>query len=243
MKKRYISLSLLLVVLLSSCGLPVRITEVRGSGHVQTETRRISEFNSVSLDGIGRLVITQGDTESLQITADDNFLQYIESNVSGRHLRLGVQEFMNLNPTADILYELTVKDLNSVETNGVGSIEIGSLETDELNLGISGAGNISVDDLTADTLNLVISGMGNVNVSGRLSDQRIKISGAGNYQATDLFSRETEVTISGTGNAKVWAADKLTVELSGMGSVNYYGDPILNMDISGMGNVESLGSR
>ena len=243
MKKASTILSLLFVLLLSSCGLPVRLTEVRGSGNIQTETRRVSGFQSVDLNGIGTLNIVQGDKESLEITTDDNLLEYIQSEVSGKNLRLGIKDYVNLQPTDDVVYQLTVIDLNSVETSGLGDVQIQSLGTGDLQLGISGAGNINIGDLTADTLALGISGLGNVELAGRVSDQKIKISGAGNYKAGDLFSRVADIKISGTGSAKVWAADKLNVDLSGMGSVDYYGDPILNMDISGMGKVNSLGSH
>jgi hypothetical protein len=243
MKKATIIASLLLVLMLSSCGLPVRLTEVRGSGNIQTETRYVSGFQSVELSGIGTLNIVQGDKESLEITTDDNLLEYIQSEVSGRRLMLGTQEYINLQPTNDVVYQLTVTDLNSVVTSGLGDVRMSSLETGDLQLVISGAGNITIDDLTADNVDLGISGLGNVELSGRISQQDVKISGAGNYKAKDLFSRVANIKISGTGSSTVWAADKLTVELSGMGSVDYYGDPILNMDISGMGKVNSLGSR
>lgn len=243
MKKARIITGLLLILMLSSCGLPVRLTEVRGSGNIQTETRYVSGFQSVELSGLGTLNIVQGDKESLEITTDDNLLEYLQSEVSGKKLILGMQEYVNLQPTNDIVYQLTVTDLNSIETSGLGNIYMSSLETGDLQLEISGAGNITIGDLTADSVDLGISGLGNVELSGRITKQDVKISGAGNFKAGDLFSREAKIKISGTGSSTVWAADKLSVELSGMGSVDYYGDPILNMDISGMGKVNSLGSR
>ena len=243
MKKASTIASLLLMLILSSCGLPVRLTEVRGSGNIQTETRYVSGFQSVDLNGLGTLTIVQGDKESLEITTDENLLEYIQSEVSGGNLKLGVQEYVNLRPTDDIVYQLTVTDLNSIVTSGLGNIQMQSLETGDLRLEISGAGNIVIDDLSADNLDLGISGLGSVELAGRISQQDVRISGAGNYKAEDLFSREASIKISGTGSAKVWAADKLSVDLSGMGSVDYYGDPILIMDISGMGKVNSLGSR
>ncbi|BBB47942.1 head GIN domain-containing protein [Pelolinea submarina] len=243
MKKARITACLLLLLLLSSCGLPVRMIEVRGSGQAKMESRYITGIQSVDLNGIGKLVITQGNRESLEITADENFLEYIQSDVSGKNLYLGVRENVNLQPTRDIVYHLTVKQLNAVETSGLGSIEIKSLETDDLHINISGAGNINIADLAADKLDMEISGLGNVNIAGKVTEQNIGISGAGNYQADDLYSRSAKVKISGTGSAKIWAADTLTLDLSGMGNVDYYGDPTINMDISGMGKVNSLGSK
>ncbi len=243
MKKTSVIACLLVGLLLSGCGLPVRFTEVRGSGQIETESRHVSGFQSVNLSGIGTLIIEQGEKESLDIITDKNLLEYIQSDVSGENLQLSVQDFVNIQPTDDVVYHLTVTDLTSVETSGLGNIEIQSLNADNLQLDISGAGNISIADLTAEALNLEISGMGNVDLSGRVTDQVVKISGTGNYQAGDLFSRQANVEISGTGSAEIWAADKLNLQLSGMGNLDYYGSPIVNMDISGMGKVNSLGSK
>ena len=177
MKKANIIASLLLLLMLSSCGLPVRLTEVRGSGNIQTESRYISGVQSVDLNGIGSLVIVQGEKESLEITTDDNLLEYIQSDVSGKNLQLGTQDYVNLRPTDDVVYHLTVTELDSVKTSGMGNVQILSLETGDLQLEISGTGNISIGDLTADSLDLGISGLGNVELAGRVSEQDVKISG------------------------------------------------------------------
>ena len=87
------------VVALTACGLPVRYTEVRGSGNVITESRTVAGFNAVELNGIGTLIIEQSDRESLEITAEDNLMRHIKSVVSGSRLQLGGEDFVNLRPT------------------------------------------------------------------------------------------------------------------------------------------------
>ena len=48
---------------------------ITGSGNVVTENRPVSGFDGVSHTGIGRVIITQGEEESLTIEADDNILE------------------------------------------------------------------------------------------------------------------------------------------------------------------------
>ena len=91
------------------------LTAISGSGHVVDEPRSVSGFSAVSLSGSGRLLIEQGETESLTITADDNLLPLIKSEVSGGRLELGSKDSMtNLRPSTEIVYKLTVK--NNLET-------------------------------------------------------------------------------------------------------------------------------
>lgn len=235
--------SLLTVALLVSCAFPTRITEVKGSGNLVTESRRITGINAVDLSGIGTLIIEQGDTDALEITADENIMQYIRSDVSGGKLALGTREFINLLPSREITYRLTVRDLSAVEASGVGNIEIKSLRTDRLWVEISGSGSLKMGDLQADAFNLEISGMGTAEVSGSVEEQSIDISGTGGYHAGNLQSQKADIKISGSGSAVVWAQEELNLDISGMGDLSYYGEPVLNTDISGMGNLKSLGKK
>lgn len=231
------------VVALTACGLPVRFTEVRGSGNVITESRTVAGFNAVELSGIGTLIIEQSDRESLEITAEDNVMRHIKSDVSGSRLQLGSEEFINLRPTKDIIYRLKVKNLRQIESSGLGKVEMMELETDNLAIEISGNGRVSLDNLLAATLTLEISGLGDVSINGEVKSQQIEISGAGNYNAPNLSSENARVEISGTGSAVLWVTQQLDMELSGAGTIHYYGSPKINSDISGAGDIKNLGDK
>lgn len=243
MKKTKLFFIFTLFLLVSGCIFPLRTTRIIGSGNMVTETRRISDFNSIQLNGIGTLYIEQGNKESLEITAEENIIEYLESSVIGNNLRLEVRDFVNLDPTKEIIYRLYVKDLEKIEVGGLGELHIGPLNTTRLNFKISGSGNADFENLRADSLMIEISGLGNVKVAGMVETQRVELSGAGYYDAEKLSSSEAKIKISGTGKAVVWVKDELDVELSGMGNFQYYGSPILSTDISGIGSVESLGEK
>jgi len=241
--KKQIFILIAAAMFLSGCFLPMRMTRVIGSGEVITETRRVSNFSAVELSGIGTLIITQGDEETLQITAEENIMQYLRSDIKGKNLVLGVQDLVSIDPREDIIYQLTVTDLERIETSGLGNIEIGSLETSDLDLEISGSGNVTIDDLQAEQFKLEVSGLGNIDISGKVDSQRAELSGAGSYEAGMLYSDDARVRISGTGHATVWAENELDVEISGMGTLKYFGSPTLNTEMSGAGSIESLGEK
>ncbi len=243
MRKLKAFLILTLTVLTSGCIFPVRYTRVLGSGEIITETRPIPGFTVVELNGIGTLVIEQGSKESLEVTAEDNIIKYLKSDVYGRNLRLSVDDFVSIDPTEEIIFHLTVKNLERIELSGLGNIEIEALKTPNLNLEICGAGSANIRDLQADSLNLDISGLGNVEIGGSVEDQQIELSGAGNYDAGDLESNKAGIEISGTGKAVLWVENELDVVLSGIGNLQYYGSPNLSTEISGMGTVKSLGEK
>jgi len=227
------------VLLLSACN----ITAARGSGNVVTEERQVSGFDSVALSGVGRVIITQGDAESLTIETDDNLMRYIESEVRDGRLEIRIASDTIPIPSHSIIYRLGVVDLSEIDSSGAGSFEIGRLDADRLKIRLSGAGDIGIDSLNASDLEIQASGAGNIQAAGAVATQEIDLSGLGNYNAPDLESQTASVHISGAGNAVVWALDTLDVEISGAGNVEYFGSPQVTQDISGVGKVTSQGEK
>jgi hypothetical protein len=225
-----------------ACNASINVRSVSGSGDLERETREVGTFDAISLSGIGTLVIEQGEETELHVEADGNLLRYLESDVRGNTLHLGVEEGTNLLPSRGIRYEVTVTTLEAVTLSGLSNVEIDDLETDRFLLKVSGGGDVEVDALDADALEIRISGVGSVDVEdGKVSTQTIAISGGGGYSARELASQETEIDISGLGRATVRVSETLDVSISGGGSVNYFGDPEVNQQISGVGSVEQLG--
>jgi hypothetical protein len=243
MKKFPVFVLIISLILVSGCVFPVRSTRIIGSGEAETETRRVSGFSKVDLSGIGTLVIEQGSSESLEITADDNILEYLTSDVSGSTLNLGVRDFVSIDPKTDIIYHLSVKNLKKIETSGLGIVEIDSIDTNDLEIEISGSGNFTIKELIAESLDIEVSGMGNIDIAGSVDKQRIRLSGTGKYNAGNLKSSYTKIDISGSGEAEVWVEDELEVDLSGVGSLVYFGSPVISTDMSGAGTLKSLGEK
>lgn len=231
--------------MLTACRLPfLRVT--RGSGEVVTETRIISDFSKLQLDGVGQLIITQGSSESLEIQAEDNILEQLTSEVQGDTLVLGFEEGSwrsQIIPTKTIIFTLSVVDLTEITLNGAGHLNLSALETSSLKLEINGAGEIQIEELNADQLVVNISGAGSISISGEVTSQDITIDGAGSYHVEDLLSQSALVEIAGLGSGKVWAEQMLTISIDGGGSVEYYGSPTISQDVSGIGDIQHMGDK
>ena len=233
-------------LVLSACQVLPFIDVVRGSGNLTTQTRDVSGFNEIQLDGAGRLVITQGDAESLEIEAEDNLINELTSDVEAGVLELGYAESplrRRIVPTRRIVYTLTVTDLTLITINGAADLEIDSLETQSFELAINGAGRTEIEGLAAEELDVIIRGAGSINIAGEVPVQSITIEGAGNYQAGDLQTSDTTVTINGAGNSVVWATESLDIVIRGGGNVSYYGSPEVTRSITGAGDIRSRGEK
>lgn len=129
---------------------------VIGSGVSKSESRSISDVQSVFLYGVGNLHVVVGDKLSLKITADDNLLQYVTSDVVDGVLKLGVgpgsytwHDFPQM--------ELTVPSLNSVVLEGQTQVRVTGLNVPKFSVKTSGQ-NLVVLTGTAETLLLNLEG-------------------------------------------------------------------------------------
>jgi hypothetical protein len=215
---------------------------VKGSGNIVSETRKVSQFDRVSVSGSGQLSIVQGDEEGLSIEADDNLLPLIKSEVGGGLLRIGPED-INLRPTKPIHYQLRLKNLKELHLSGCVEAEAPSIKADRLLVSISGSGSLRVPKLEASSLEARVSGSGDIQLAGKAGQQRVGISGSGNYSAGECDSQTTTVHVSGSGDATVWAREGLEAEVSGSGDIGYYGSPQATTHVSGSGRIHSLGNK
>jgi hypothetical protein len=244
MKKRliFVSLMAVLALTLNAC----TINMITGSGRLITETRNVSDFNSLLFAGIGDVTIVQGGSEGLKIEAEDNIMPKIITEVRGSQLYIGfVRENWQdiVRPTKGIKLTLSIKDLNSMEISGVGSLNADSLQANDLSIKVDGAGGVTIHKLAATNLTTIMSGAGNIELSGKASALDATLSGVGNFACGDLQVQTADVKVTGAGGATVWASSHLDVNITGAGSVSYYGSPSIAKNIAGVGVVNELGSK
>lgn len=222
---------------------------VEGSGRIVTEDRSVGDVREVDLSGGNfHLVISQaaaGAEPSLKITSDDNIVEKIKTEMDGGQLEIrydrdGIRGAWRVEPTQDILIELSVTDLSRIEVSGSGDVEADQISGKNLALDLNGSADVVLTNLDVDTLSVDVNGSADLDVDGRADTQEIEISGSGKYRAGELVSRTATIDISGSGRATVNASDSLDVDISGSGRVEYYGVPKITQDISGSGELRQL---
>ena len=251
MKNSIVVLYLIVVVMLmTACvGLTNYVTggnAITPSNTIVTEQRDVSGFTGIDMSTFGKMVISQGDSESLTIKGSDNIVPLVKTSVKDGVLTISTDKnivFTGINSDNVLTFTITVKDLTDLTLSGAADVSMDALSTKDLTMVMSGAGQIKLGDLTSESLNINLSGVGNVEAAGEVTTAKIDISGAGGVKAPDLKIQTAEITISGIGGAEVWVTDELTGNISGGGNVSYYGDPQTNTTTTGVGNFEPLGSK
>jgi hypothetical protein len=208
-----------------------------------TQERAVSGFTRVVFAAFGQLTIQQGDTESLTIRTADNLLPLIRTAISGDVLTIDVPDQVRFGGFPQATFTLTVRNVNALSLNGVGSILVQGLNSPSLSLSQEGAGTISLSGLTTDNLVVELNGTGDIAVAGSAQSQTATVSGAGNYLAGDLRSETAIVTLRGIGDMTVWATTTLNANLSGIGTLSYWGSPTITEQKDGIGGLVALGTK
>jgi ketosteroid isomerase-like protein len=203
------------------------------------EVREVHDFQEVALEGVGTLLIQQGDTESLSIEADPKVLQRIATEV--RKGKLIISPSRSFKTKEPITYHLGVKQLTGIELSGAGVIQVAAFNADQLQLVLDGAGSLTIDQLTANTLDVSASQNGGVQLAGTVDQQTVTLSGAAKYIAGDLQSRVASVTADGASKATVNVSESLEAQAGGASRIEYIGNPEVRQNVSAAGSVVNVG--
>ncbi|HTL90069.1 MAG TPA: DUF2807 domain-containing protein [Leptolyngbya sp.] len=217
--KRYWLLACLMAFsTFSGCFLNIGTNGIRGSGIVKTESREVAGFSSISFKSVGKVTVQQTGKESLMITAEDNILPLLESRVADNILYLTLAKDGKMNPTKAIEFVVQVKSLESLNTDGVGSIEAQGIKGKRLTVAMDGVGHVAIAG-SADMLDL-------------------NLSGVGSYQGEAFETKQAIARNSGVGSAVLNVSEQLDADLSGVGSIEYVGSPQVRRSGRGLGTVK-----
>ncbi|HLO15401.1 MAG TPA: head GIN domain-containing protein [Anaerolineales bacterium] len=216
---------------------------VLGSGNIQTEARDTGAFQAISIEYPGaKIIVQQGNKESVEIQADDNLLPQLSTEVLAGRLTIKSTETnwkTSVNPSKQVKMTITARDLNEIVLSAeVGDLEVNDLQTGTLKLVLSGGAQIKLNGIQVDLLDSDLSGAGDIQVSGIANEIKLILSGLGNFNAADLKSNKAYVELSGMGNAIIRVEKELTATITGAGSINYFGNPRVEQNVNGAGSVK-----
>jgi hypothetical protein len=208
---------ILALVFLSACDSDDGNNCITPSGNVISEIRQLPDFNGISLQGVGNILITQEPPQKVRIETYQNIMPLLDTQVSNQLLNIRLDECIEGNlDQLDI--HISVPDIELLEISGVGNIE-GQNSWNLDNLGIS------------------ISGVGDITLFGNSNNLNIISQGVGNVRVFELSAYLCEVNLRGAGNVEVTAVNELDVTITGAGNVFYKGTPSISANISGSGNL------
>lgn len=223
--------------ILLSCTSPVMLT-----GQTITENRDVPAFSGVSLAFSASVFISQEETQSVEIEADESVMDIILTEVRGQTLVLRTRNGF-WGRTGQVKVRITVPDIRELQVSGSGDILTQTpVSTDEIAMTVSGSGSIEIDDLQSPRITSKITGSGDIRISGHptAGEMETIITGSGSCNAEDLEVSKADIKITGSGSTRVNVSEELITRITGSGSVLYRGNPIINASSTGSGRTRSI---
>ncbi|OAV43243.1 hypothetical protein A3850_001460 [Lewinella sp. 4G2] len=191
---------------------------VVGSGTLITETRDVPAFTGISVSGSTEVTVINGTPFTVQITADDNVMDMVETEVNNGELDISVDANNVRNVT--LLATITMPSLNSINGSGATTYDIGAFSqtNSDLSVDLSGAAKATITGAVFDDLN-------------------VNLSGASEAFCFSSLVNSATVDLSGSSTLEVNVEELLTGEVSGSSTVRYRNNPEVTVATSGSSSV------
>ena len=198
---------------------------IEGNGKMVTKDIPVSSFESLKASGVYELKLSQGNSESVKIEADENLQQYFNVRNEGRQLVIDMKELKNKNMKLKnkMRVYVTFKNLKEMDLSMVGNVEGDSpLNFADLNIKNNSVGKVDLA-LSANTFHLKNTGVGEMKLAGKAQNAVVTNTGVGNLEAGSFVVQTMNIDNSGVGAAEVNAAKALKVKDSVTGRVKNKG--------------------
>ena len=198
---------LVLVGVLAGC--------VQGQGPVTSETRGVGAFSRIEASSGIRVVVRIGPSEAVEVTAHENLLPLIATDLRGDTLNIEASEdFTTLEP---VTVTVVVPALDGVT--------------------LSGGSQAVIDGLDAESLELRIGGGAQVTAAGSVGSVTLHADGGAAASLEDLSVRVATVSMDGGATATLTASDDVTGTAASGSRLTVLGDAVVSVEESGGSEV------
>lgn len=188
-----------------------------GSGNLVTREEFITDFTSVNAESGFNVVISQSNTYTIVVTADDNVIDYVDISKSGDTLNVRVDWGTFLSSTM-LKVEITMPDLSRLELS-------------------SGSQGL-VEEFISDAISIDLSSGSQLIGYGEAESLDVNLSSRSQLDFSDFRASDVIVNLSGGSQATINLDGTLNADLSGGSQLTYIGDPTLeNVETSGGSSI------
>jgi len=197
-------------------------------------------FNSIRISHAIKVIITQSDTESLAVSAnEEKYMEDIITELDGSTLviRLKSNNWTGRRNRQVKVY-VSFKKLESLDISGASDvITVGKIKQPSLKLDLSGASTLR-GEIETGTLSLDLSGASQLNLKGSAQVLKADCSGASDMNAYDFTVDLANLDVSGASDIEINVTKEIKAEATGASSISYKGNAsVINVRTSGASSI------
>ncbi|OMP32799.1 MULTISPECIES: head GIN domain-containing protein [Mangrovimonas] len=219
-----IIIAALLGALASSCNLDFKISGIKGNGNVTTEQRQVTgEYTEIKISRGLDVYLTQSDTPSISVEADENLQDVIVTEVDGDVLKIYANQNISSSASKKVMVNFDkvsrIKATSGSDVHGTNTIE-----GDHFVLETSSGSDMELD-IQAKSIDCSSSSGSELDLSGSTTDFIASASSGSDIDAENLSTESSHVKASSGAGIKVNTSKELIATATSGGDVTYYGNP------------------
>ncbi len=227
---------LVILFITSSCFMD-GIMGIKGNRNVISESRNISsKFEKIEIQQGISLYLTQGNTTSLKVEADENIMDLLITEVQNNQLKIYFKKNVYKAKARNVY--LTTNNISGIEASSGSSVKTeNTWQSNNLQVHTSSGSSVKININANDVVSASSSGS-TLKLYGKTNTFSAKASSGSSIDADELSSINVSAKASSGANIKVDVSGKLTAKASSGGSVVYEGNPKeINKEASSGGNI------
>lgn len=212
---------------------------IKGSGKVISEERSVTVFSKVYASSGINVFIEQGNDNSLKISADDNLIKYIRTEVSDGTLHIGFQEGIIPRDARQMDAYIKMEQIESLKATSGADIKGTTLLTvRDISLITNSAGDIEIE-LDAQQIHASATSGADIILKGQAESLKGNLTSGADLKAPELKVQVCDIYLSSGSNAYIDVEKSISYSVSSGAGLTCKGHPkVTKAHVSSGGKVK-----
>lgn len=199
---------------------------IEGNGNVTTENREInSTITEIQVSNAIDVKITQGNIAKLEVTADSNLLEHIETSQDGSILYIKLKNNLSFHDYNSIQVAVTLPNIYHISASSASKVSgFNTIISKELTLKASSSAEIEIA-IETEHLSAESSSASEMNLSGKAINAQFDSSSSSSIKAGKLLANNVIAKASSASDISCAPIINLDASASSSGDVKYVSKP------------------
>ena len=214
-----------MALLFFSCNFDINFGPgVKGNGNVMTESRTLdTSFHSIHASEGLDVYLTQGNSESIEVQADENLHDIIITEVKDGVLHIHTDENIAHSSAKKVMVEFD--DIEKItSTSGSDVYSTNTIKADRLELKSTSGSDMELE-IDAETIVCKATSGSDLRLSGTTNRFSAESTSGSDIKAAKLKAKITDAKATSGSDITLYSSEELTAKATSGGDITYYGNP------------------
>ena len=204
-------------------------------------TLTVTSFDRIRVEGSFQVEVVTGKGPSARITGSEQAIERTRVETQGQTVVIrnntsawGGWQGADAGP---VVIRLTTPGLRAAFLSGASAVKIDRMRAPAVTVSMDGSGTLAIGSIDADSLDIGLAGAGTMKVAGKIAQARVTVRGSGIFDASALATTDLKLTADGSAEVKIAASRTANVVETGSGSVTVTGSPACTVQNRASGSV------